>query len=137
MPLTEDLAQAVTTCRRILKAVADHLLPGVAAATTEAGVSLNDAAYRNRIFQLIKDNVASEATAGTVKAALGGLYDRFTALDKLASKGVHAELGVHEAELCAISTYLVAGELLSLGDSVDSPGGAQPSSMIRQAQGAD
>jgi hypothetical protein len=72
-----------------------------------------------------------------VEAALGGLYDRFAALDKLANKGVHAELGVHEAELCAISTYLVAGELLALGESPGDPGGARPSSMIRQAQGVD
>lgn len=136
-PLTEDLAQAVTTCRRILKAVADHLLPGIPGATTGTGASLNDSAYRNRIYQYIKDNVASEATAETVKAALGGLYDRFTAVDKLASKGVHAELGVHEAELCAISTYLVAGELLALGDLPGNPSGPQPSSMIRQPHGVD
>jgi hypothetical protein len=136
-PLTEDLAQAVTTCRRILKAVADHLLPGIPGAATETGASLNDAAYRNRIYQFIKDNVASEATADTVKAALGGLYDRFAALDKLANKGVHAELGIYEAELCAISTYLVAGELLALGEPPGGQGKAQPSSMIRQAQGVD
>jgi hypothetical protein len=114
-PLTEDLAQAVTTCRRILKAVADHLLPGVPGDTTEAGVSLNDAAYRNRIYEFIKENVASEATSDTVKAALGGLYERFTALDKLANKGVHAELGAHEAELCAISTLPGGGRTSRVG----------------------
>lgn len=118
-PLTEDLAQAVTTCRRILKAVADHLLPGVPHAKTETGAKLDESAYRNRIYQYIKDNAASDTTADAVKAALGGVYERFSALDKLSSKGVHAELGVYEAELCAIGTYLVAGELLSLAQ----PGG--------------
>jgi hypothetical protein len=122
-PVSEDLAQAVTTCRRILKAVADHLLPGIAGATTENGNPLNDAAYRNRIYEFIKVNVASDATAETIKAALGGIYDRFNAVDKLANKGIHAELGMQEAELCAISTYLIAGELLALGASTaNTPG---------------
>jgi hypothetical protein len=116
-PVAEDLAQAVTTCRRILKAVADHLLPGTAGTTTAAGNPLNDAAYRNRIYEFIKLNVASDATAENVQAALGGIYNRFSALDRLASKGVHADLGLQKAELCAIGTYLVAGELLALDKS--------------------
>lgn len=115
-PVSEDLAQAVTTCRRILKSVADHLIPGVAGAMTESGNLLNDAAYRNRIYEFVKINVVSDTTAETVNAALGGIYDRFSALDKLTNKGVHAELGVQEAELCAINTYLVAGELLALSE---------------------
>jgi hypothetical protein len=113
-PVSEDLAQAVTTCRRILKAVADHLLPGVPHAVAESGSSLNDAAYRNRIYEFIKVNNVTDTSADTVKAAVGGIYERFSALDKLANKGVHAEVGVREAELCAISTYLIAGELLEL-----------------------
>lgn len=114
VPVSEELAQAVTTCRRILKAVADHLLPGVAGARSEDGHPLDDAAYRNRIYEFVKIHVASETFAGNVKAALGGICERFDAIDKLANKGVHAEVGVQEAELCAIGTYLVAGELLSL-----------------------
>lgn len=137
-PLKEDLAQAVTTCRRILKAVADHLLPGVPGATTASGNALNDAAYRNRIYEFVKTNVGSDATADTVKASVGGVYDRFSALDKLANKGVHAELGAHEAELCAISTYLVAGELLALGNPSDGSGRSEPCNVAgRQPQSAD
>ncbi|QFZ20363.1 hypothetical protein [Saccharothrix syringae] len=113
-PVAEELAQAVTTCRRILKTVADHVLPAAPGAVAENGSPLNDSAYRNRIFQFVKDNVGSEAVAGAVKAAIGGVYERFSTLDKLANKGVHAELGVKEAEMCAIHTYLVAGELLDL-----------------------
>lgn len=114
-PKSEELAQAVTTCRRILKAVADHVLPGVPGAVADNGSSkLDDSAYRNRIFQYIKDNVASAAAADSVKAAVGGVYERFSALDKLANKGVHVGVDVREAEMCAIHTYLVAGELLQL-----------------------
>lgn len=117
-PVTEDLAQAVTTCRRILKAVADHTLPGVPGTKTATGQSLGDEAYRNRIYQFVKDNIPSETVAGPVTASFGGIIDRFNAVDKLASKGVHAELGLHEAELCAINTYLIAGELLTIHTTI-------------------
>lgn len=113
-PAAEDLAQAVASCRRILKAVADHVLPGEKGATSDDGHLLNDAAYRNRIYEYLKTNVASDRTEAAIKASVGGLFDRFEALDGLASKGVHADVGLAEAELCAIGTYLVAGELLRL-----------------------
>ncbi|MGV9869642.1 hypothetical protein [Rhodococcus koreensis] len=110
----EDLAQAAVTCRRILKSVADHLLPGKAKAKSESGHSLGDEAYRNRIFEYIKQRVASGTVAETLQATVETAYTRFTALDQLANKGLHASIGLYEAELCAISTYLVAGELLTL-----------------------
>jgi hypothetical protein len=116
-PVAEELSQAITTCRRILKAVADHVLPGVPGAKTDAGHALNDAAYRNRVHEYVKTHTSSDTTAETVNAAVGGLIERFNAIDKLANKGVHAEVGVPEAELCAIHTYLVAGELLALGEA--------------------
>ena len=40
MTATESLGQAVTSCRRILKAVADHVLPGVPGAASTSGNSL-------------------------------------------------------------------------------------------------
>lgn len=40
--IQETLAQAVASCRRILKSVADNVLPGVRGATSDNGVSLDD-----------------------------------------------------------------------------------------------
>ena len=40
-----------------------------------------------------------------MEAALGGVYERFAAIDKVASKGVHADVGVSEAEQGAIETF--------------------------------
>lgn len=111
---SEDLAQAAVTCRRILKSVADHLLPGEAKAKSESGNSLGDEAYRNRIFEYIKRQSTSDTVAETLITTVETAYTRFTALDKLANKGLHATIGLHEAELCAINTYLVAGELVAL-----------------------
>ena len=49
-----------------------------------------------------------------VGQAIVDVYDRFTALDNLASKGVHATVAREEAEFCAMSTYLVAGEVIRI-----------------------
>ncbi len=111
---TEELSQAVTSCRRILKAVADHLLPGEPKAESEDGHALNDAAYRNRVHEYVKQHVASSAGGDAVTASFGGLIERFNAIDQLASRGVHAEIALSEAELCAIHTYVLAGELLRM-----------------------
>jgi hypothetical protein len=110
----EDLSQAVTTCRRILKAAADHVLPGEPGATNESGVKMDEASYRNRVHEFIARHVSSTSVADSAEAAFGGLLERFKTLDGLANKGVHAQLGLREAELCAISTYLVTGELLAV-----------------------
>lgn len=111
---SEELAHATTTCRRILKAVADFVLPGERAAVTEEGHKLDDASYRNRVREFVKQQASGESAAEAVEAAFGGVVERFKAMDQLASKGVHADVGLAEAELCAISTYVVAGELLRL-----------------------
>lgn len=117
-PVGEELAQAVTTCRRILKAVVDHLLPGINGAATADGHALDDAAYRNRVYEWLKTTTASHSTDQGIRASLGGLFDRFEATDRLASKGVHATVGLSEAESCAIHTYLLAGELLSVAEAL-------------------
>lgn len=115
----EELSQAITTCRRILKAVADHILPGERRAASDDGHSLDDQAYRNRVFEFVKQNVTSERSADVVQSAVGGLVERFNSLDQLASKGVHADMALPEAELCAINTYIVAGELLRIASHLE------------------
>jgi hypothetical protein len=78
---------------------------------------LDDAKYRNRIKEFTKKANAGETLADATQSTIFGIYERFAAIDKLASKGVHADLALAEAELCAINTYILAGELLRLADS--------------------
>lgn len=113
-PVSEELSQAATTCRRILKAVADHLSPGAPGMVAESGHSLTDKDYKNRLLEYIKVEVVGDTTEAVMRAAVGGIFERFAAVDRLASKGVHADVGLDEAETCALHTYFVAGELLAL-----------------------
>lgn len=110
---SEPLAQAVTTCRRILKAVVDVIQPVEEASRTGDGHSLSDAAYKNRLVEFLKATAPqSQRHQKALSSAGRSLWERFDATDALASKGVHASIARDEAELCALNTYLLAGELL-------------------------
>ncbi|MEU8883832.1 hypothetical protein [Streptomyces hydrogenans] len=109
----EELSQAITTCRRILKNVVDHVLPpqDQPAAT---GHILDDARHRNRLFEFTKRAVESKSSNKLTDAMIAGLYDRFVAVDTMTNKGVHAAVAFETANLCALNTYIICGEILSL-----------------------
>ncbi|REK84463.1 hypothetical protein DY245_43200 [Streptomyces inhibens] len=110
---TEELSQAITTCRRILKAVVDHVLPPQEQPSA-AGHNLDDAHHRNRLFEFTKQAVESRSANKLTEAMVAGLYDRFVAVDTMTNKGVHAALAFETSNLCALNTYIVCGEILSL-----------------------
>ena len=109
----EELSQAVTSCRRVLKAIADRVYPPTTQESA-TGNKLDDQRYRNRIREFIKSVSQSKPMGDVYQKMVEGLYDRFVALDGLANKGVHASVALNDAELCAIQTYIMAGELLRL-----------------------
>jgi hypothetical protein len=110
-PAEEELSQALTTCRRILKAVVDHVFPPEEPGDGDQPV-LNDLKYRNRLSEFIKRSIESDSASEVVKAIITGLFERFRAVDAWTSKAVHASLAFEEAQLCAISTYILCGEIL-------------------------
>lgn len=115
----EARAHAMTSCRRILKTVADRLYPptstpirGRDGKTRE----LSDEKYVARLWQYISDH-CEHGTAGELLSTradelgrrLDGLYD-------LACKGAHANVTEDEMNQCVIHTYLLIGDLLRLYD---------------------
>ena len=113
---SESRAHALTSCRRILKAVADIAFPP----RTEPLVDGNGrerkvgpGEYKNRILAFVDE--APRQTAASVIAATFADFDRrLTALNELDSKGVHADVTQSEVDLCVVQTYLLAGELLTV-----------------------
>lgn len=117
-PAQEELSQALTSCRRILEAVVDHVLPAQSE-PGESGHKLDQSAYRNRLFEFIKQTNSS-STAANVSVAMGkGLHERFQAVDDLTNKGVHASVALEAANLCALNTYVLCGEVLRLKQQKD------------------
>jgi hypothetical protein len=114
---TESLSHALTSCRRILKNVADAVYPPVDTPVVGADGrtrNLTDAAYRNRLLQFVSEAIGKHGPAGVVVATIQDLASRLEALDALASKGVHATVTAAEVDTCVIQTYLMVGDVLRL-----------------------
>lgn len=108
----EDWSQALTSCRRALKALADRLYPP----TDEqpGGRDLGEESYKNRLIQFAAERLSSGLEADLASAEIDWVAKRADALYALGSKGVHGEVDSRELEITIVHTYLLAGELLSL-----------------------
>ncbi|MEU0394857.1 hypothetical protein ABZ208_19160 [Streptomyces sp. NPDC006208] len=115
---SEALSHALTSCRRILKSVADALYPAskepVLCLDGKTRV-LNNEMYMNRLCQF----AAGRSRGTSVKLVIEEveqLSRLLKRLNELASKGVHDDVSQAEVEQCVIQTYLVVGDLLRLED---------------------
>lgn len=111
----EARAQALTSCRRVLVAVADLLYPPsetphVDGQGKERLVGAEQ--YRNRILAYLETTGSTHSKA--LRAAIVEFANRLDGLDELTQKGVHAEVSEQEMEFGIVQTYLLSGELLSI-----------------------
>ena len=113
----EEWSQALTSCRRALKALADALYPPTDA--QPAGYSLTDEHYKNRLIQFATERLQSERQGALITAEIESVERRIDALNDLASKGVHSDVDERDLELTVVHTYLLAGELLELLPEVE------------------
>lgn len=114
----ENLAHAVTSCRRMIKALADALYPATGEVITgEDGRdrAMTDDAYRNRLLQFASERLGSTHN-NLVKETMRSLGARLQRLNELSSKGVHDEVDRIEAETCVMWTYLTAADILRIAD---------------------
>ena len=113
----EDRAHALTSCRRVLKTLADQLYPAspneVLCADGKKRV-FTDEMFVNRLLQYVVETVGKHENGAVVQAALTDIDARLTALNSLASKGVHADVTTYEVDTCVVQTYLVVADLLRI-----------------------
>lgn len=113
----EARSHALTSCRRIIKALADTVYPardGTARGLDGKEYPLDEDHYVLRLRQYVSEVAAGHKSSEVLRAQIGDLESRFAALNGLASKGAHAQVTVHELNQCAIQTYLVAGDVFRL-----------------------
>lgn len=112
----EARAQALTSCRRVLVAVADIVFPASATAHIDSSGNAREVGpgnYRNRILAGLE--VAESTThSHALQAAVDEFAVRLDRLDELTQKGVHDEVTNREMEFGVVQTYLLAGEILSM-----------------------
>jgi hypothetical protein len=115
----EALSQALTSCRRALKSVADAVYPAQDEPVVGSdGVErpMTESRYISRLLQFAYEKSKGRIAGKLLAAQLEALAGKLEALNDLASKGVHANVTELEANQAIIQTYLALGEILSLAD---------------------
>jgi hypothetical protein len=116
----ESLTHALTSCRRILVAIADIVFPAQDLLWRDgSGIDhvVDADRYRNRIYAFLAEASASGSMKRVTSAAVDDLATRIESLSDSGGKGVHASVAQSEVDLCVIQTYLLAGELLTILDA--------------------
>ena len=112
----EHWAAAASTCRRLLKEVADTLQPAGADLKSGAGkvIKMGSGNYINRLVIWIESQSASATGTHLVSAELEFLGRRLDAADAAGQKGAHDHVTRAEASRYITATYLILGDILRL-----------------------
>jgi hypothetical protein len=112
-------SHAATSCRRVLKTIADHLYPArtepVAGADGRPRVLTEDK-WVSRLWQYAFEKIPGSTSQKIALAQIENLGERINRLNDLASKGVHADVSPFEAHQCTLQTYVLIGDLLRLAE---------------------
>jgi hypothetical protein len=115
-------SHAATSCRRVMKALADALYPPGPPVAGDDGIvrRMDDDHYRNRLTTWVHERKGRSTHADLLASNLVSLGTRLKSLDDLASKGVHADLSRAEVESCVSWVYMLAADLLRIDVQVTS-----------------
>lgn len=109
----EDWSNALTSCRRILKDVADKLYPPREPIIKgDKKIKLGEDNVINRLIAFIEDNQESKTYNKIVGDNLDYLGNRLDAIYNATSKGVHSDLTHFEAKRYVVYTYFILGDIL-------------------------
>lgn len=105
---TEAIAQAMSSCRRLIDAAADTVFPPSDDDHVVDGQPLRvgSSNVKNRIAAHLFDLGLSKGRRDRLRRTINDLYDR-------TSSGVHSEVTIHEARYVFLQTYVVLGEVLT------------------------
>ena len=110
----EALAQALTSCRRVLCTAADSVFPPQDKIYTDRSGNarkVGQEEYKNRLLAFIETRTVSTTTVAIQIAELEHLAARVDAVYDKVCKGIHADVSRKEAQLAIIHTYLILAEV--------------------------
>ena len=115
----EDWANAVHSCRRILKDIADSLYPPSDSPIKVSGrtVKIGEENYINRLIQFIDSKSDSATYKNVVGVNLRNIGERIDNIHNAVCKGTHTEINKIEAQRYIIYTYLLLGDIMRLTNS--------------------
>lgn len=117
---TESWAQALTSCRRLLKSLADVLYPSTGEHIEDSKGKrrkMTEEQYISRLWQYVYEHTSS-SSGKLLQVQIQDYGNRIDSLYSLTNKGVHAEVSKFEVNQCLIQTYLIVGDLLRLKENV-------------------
>jgi hypothetical protein len=111
----EAISQAMSTCRRLIDAVADTVFAAKDEPYTigEQPLSVKANNVLNRINAYVHQRGITGERATRIRHTLAGIYGR-------TSKGVHQDVDPHESRYVFLATYVLLGEILTLPDATES-----------------
>ena len=112
----EKWATALTSCRRMLKALADKLYPSSDVPVKRNGrdVKIGEEQYINRLICYIEDNTTHETLDKITNSNLKYIGERLDNIHSEACKGTHATVDKEEAERCFMHAYMLVGDILEI-----------------------
>lgn len=117
----EDWSNAVHSCRRIMKDLANAVFPAqdedriIEAGGVERRIKLGPENYVNRIMCFVEDISESGIATSIIGSHLAYLGDRLDSVLSGAQKGTHSDIvSQEEADRIVVHTYLLVGEVLEI-----------------------
>ena len=111
----ESKTHALTTCRRILEAVADIVYPPRTQKVEDSRGNLKNVGatnYINRLWMFLDVTMSGNTHSDILLATLLDFGTRIDKVYAMTNKGVHADVTQAEVDTCVMQTYLMAGETL-------------------------
>lgn len=123
---SESLSNALSSTRRGFKYLADQLYPPSGEPVVGSDgkeIILDEEHYINRLIQFVKENNEHAYSTRMLIESVEGLGGRISALNKLASKGVHAVVETDEVIQCVSELLMVSATLVRLSEGTLDTGG--------------
>lgn len=119
---SEDWANAVHSCRRILLDLADALYPPKEEPIDVNGkkIKVGPDQYVNRLIQFISSKSGSKTYTDVVGADLSSIGMRLDAINDAVCKGTHVDVSKDEASRYIIHTYLLISDIITLYEVTES-----------------
>jgi hypothetical protein len=105
----EAISQALNSCRRVIDAFADALVPSsdLKVQLDQEEIAISNGRTKNKLFWFIAQRTASSSRKQRLKQTLINLYEQM-------SKGVHSNVDAPEARALILQTITYLGEVLEL-----------------------
>lgn len=112
----EKWSTALTSCRRMLKALADKLYPSTKRVIKKGKkeIKVDEEHYINRLICYIEETSTHETLDKITNSNLKYIGDRLDNVIEEACKGTHVKVDKEEAERCFMHVYMLIGDILEI-----------------------